>query len=269
MNLAGQSNFTGFSLPDGAWLPPELIYLLPNISGSELKVLAAVLYSYVQIGGSEPTSLTDIEHMTGLSRPTVIATLDRLIAGQVLERQAQGQSYIYLPVVKFFNQSESQLVKKFYQLQPKLVKNFYQLEPQLVKNFNQLEPESGESERELIKDLSIKDSLSDSLNSESSKKILLVQKLRSCGVYLKTAQAIVSQHEAAAIEQQLKYYRYALSTNMAQGPGWLVQAIKEAWPVPLGYEDQEENRDRYRSCPECGGPKFQGDYHHNLGCPNL
>jgi hypothetical protein len=45
-------------------------------------------------------------------------------------------------------------------------------------------------------------------------------------VYLKTAQAIVNQHDEAAIEQQLKYYRYALSTHMAQGPGWLVLAIK-------------------------------------------
>jgi predicted transcriptional regulator len=240
---------------------------LPNISGSELKILAAVLYNYLQTGGGEPTSLTDIEHLTGLSRPTVTTTLDRLIASQVLERQAQGQSYIYMPVVKFINQSERQLVKKFYQLQPKLVKNFYQLEPQLVKNFNQLESESDESERELINNLRFKDSLSDSLNSESSKKILLVQKLRSCGVYLKTAQAIVNQHDEAAIEQQLKYYRYALSTNMAQSPGWLVAAINEDWPAPLGYEDDEENK--YRSCPECSGPKRKGGgFYHNSGCPD-
>jgi hypothetical protein len=86
-------------------------------------------------------------------------------------------------------------------------------------------------------------------------------------VYLKTAQAIVNQHDEAAIEQQLKYYRYALATHMAQGPGWLVLAIKENWPVPLGYEEHEENR--YRSCPECGGPKSRDDFYHNIGCPNL
>jgi hypothetical protein len=38
-------------------------------------------------------------------------------------------------------------------------------------------------------------------------------------VYLKTAQAIINQHDAVAIEQLLKYYRYALVTNMAHGPG--------------------------------------------------
>jgi hypothetical protein len=65
----------------------------------------------------------------------------------------------------------------------------------------------------------------------------------------------------------VKYFRYELSKNMAQGPGWLVVAIKEDWPAPLGYEDPDE--DRYGSCPECGGPKRKGGgYYHNLGCSN-
>jgi hypothetical protein len=79
-----------------------------------IKCQVAELYNSMQTGGGEPTGLTDIEHMTGLSRPTVIATLDGLLAGQVLERQAEGRSFIYMPVVKFLNRSETQLVKKFY-----------------------------------------------------------------------------------------------------------------------------------------------------------
>jgi DNA-binding Lrp family transcriptional regulator len=259
-----------------ARLTIELIYLLPNISGSELKILAAVLYNFLQVGGGEPTSLRDIEQMTGLSRTTVIATLDSLLAGQILERQAQGRSFIYIPMVKLFTHAETQpvkkfnhskrTVKKFNHPETQMVKKFDRSGVQLVKNFNQLQPESEESDRELINDLSINDSLSDSLNSGSGKKFLLLQKLRASGVYLKTAQAIVNEHDVAAIEQQLKYYRYALLTNMAQGPGWLVQAIKENWPAPLGYEDPEENR--FGSCPECGGPRFKNGYHHNLGCPD-
>jgi hypothetical protein len=148
---------------------------LPNISGSELKVLAAVLYNYILVvkffnqSGTQP--------------------------------------------VKIFNQSEMQLVKKFYQSEAQLVKKFYQSGTKLVKNFYQLQPESEESERELINNLSIKDSLSDSLNPESSKKILLLKKLRACGVYLKTAQAIVNQHDEAAIEQypQLQTFPIRLS----------------------------------------------------------
>jgi hypothetical protein len=283
---------------------------LPNISGSELKVLAAVLHYYLRTGGGEPTSLRDLEHLTGLSRTTVIASLDSLLESQILERQAEGRSFIYIPIVKIFNHPERQPVKKFNRSEPQMVKNFdqsemeivkkfnhskqpvkkfnhsepqmvkffdqseaqmvkkfYQSEAQPVKNFNHLEPESEESERELINNLSIKDSLSDSLNSGSGKKILLLQKLRACGVYLKTAQAIVDQQEEATIEQQLKYYRYALEMNMADGPGWLVLAINENWPAPLGYEDPEENR--FGSCPQCGGPKSRDGFYHNLGCPEL
>jgi hypothetical protein len=86
------------------------------------------------------------------------------------------------------------------------------------------------------------------------------------GGYLKPAQAIIDQHDEAAIEQQLKYYRYALATNMAQGPGLLVQAIKENLLASLGYEDQEDNR--YGSCFECGGPKSRDGFYHNFGCPD-
>jgi hypothetical protein len=145
MNLANakassKSNFTSFSLPDGAGLPPKLIHLLPNISGSELKVLAAVLY-------------------------------------------------IYIRVVKFFNQSGTQSVKKFNRSETQPVKNFYRSGPQSVKNFNQLWPESEESERELINYLSIKDSLSDSLNSESSKKFYQFRNYERAGAeMLRSAQ---------------------------------------------------------------------------------
>jgi hypothetical protein len=52
---------------------------------------------------------------------------------------------------------------------------------------------------------------------------------------------------------------------MAQGPGWLVMAIKENWPAPLGYDDYEENK--YKSCPECGGPKGRNGFYHNRGPP--
>ena len=88
--------------PAPTWLDPRVSIRAKNalldqrfsrkepLSGSELKVLVAVLYNYMQFGGGEPTSLTDIEHMTGLSRPTVIATLNSLSDNQVLERQAEG-----------------------------------------------------------------------------------------------------------------------------------------------------------------------------------
>lgn len=67
--------FPGFTIPDGAFLPPELIYLLPNMSEAELKAVIAVLYHNTQVGGAEPLSLSDIERITGLSRPSVTGAL--------------------------------------------------------------------------------------------------------------------------------------------------------------------------------------------------
>ena len=83
-------NFPGFSLPDGAWIPPELIYLLPNISEARLKVLIVVLYHNLQVGGAEPLSLTDIEAMTGLARSSVSSALSSLMKDDYLERRQVG-----------------------------------------------------------------------------------------------------------------------------------------------------------------------------------
>ena len=79
-------NFPGFTVPDGAYLPPELIYLLPNMSLAKLKVMIVVLHNYLQIGSGEPTSLTDIERMTGLSRPSVISSLQELLGEGMIGR---------------------------------------------------------------------------------------------------------------------------------------------------------------------------------------
>lgn len=90
-------SFPGFSIPDGAWIPPELIYLLPNISEAELKVTIAVLYHNTQVGGSDPLSLRDIERITGLVHNSVIHALQSLLEKQLLERWQEGQSFVYLP----------------------------------------------------------------------------------------------------------------------------------------------------------------------------
>ncbi len=208
-------NFTGFSIPDGAYIPPELIYLLPHISGSKLKVLFAVLYQNLQIGSGEPSSLTDIENLTGLSRQSVITSLRELLEEHRIDRQAVGNSYVYFPVVKFLDQRVKYLDSS-------------------VKKLDH--PELRESERELNSDS--EDSLSDSLNltDPASLKIRLVKELRAAGVFLKTAQAIVEAHDEATIERHMNFYRYALEMNLAQGPGWLVMSLKEDWPAPIGYK---------------------------------
>lgn len=201
--------FQGFTLPDGAWLPPELLYLLPNISGAKLKVIIAILYHSMQVGGSEPLSLTDIERFTGLSRRAVIDAIRDLLEDAIIDRQQAGDSYLYTPSVKSSLPGEKSSL------------------PSVKSSL------AGETDRELNIDL-IKDSLTDSLK-DSTAKISLLQSLRSCGVYLKTAQGLVDQYPER-IEQKIRFYRHALAHNLAQSPGWLVQAIKEDWGEPLGWK---------------------------------
>lgn len=217
-------SFDGFSLPDGAYLPPELIYLMPNISGSKLKVIITILYHDLQVGGGEPLSLIDIEKCTGLSSRQAIRTLKDLMDEGIVSRVMIGQSFAYFAAIKSIDKMSIKTRQMSYQ-------------------------ESRESDSKLI-NLSNKDSLSDSLNltTGDNDKLSMLKKLRACGVYLKTAQAIVSDNTPEEIEQQLEYYRYALEKNLAQGPGWLVLALKEKWPAPLGYQaepDEALERKRY------------------------
>lgn len=224
------ASFDGFSLPEGAWLPPELVYLLPSLKGSQVMILVVLLYNQLQIGGEEPTSLTDLQHLTGLSRQTVITSLDPLMGSGMVERIPIGQSFAYRVLVKFLDHKLSKLKLS-----------------------------SRESDSKTL--------LTDSLNLDSPKIVQLVKKLRAAGVFLKTAQAMISQHSPEKIEQHLDYYEYALGRGMAQGPGWLVLSVKEDWGAPLGYHkngrrkyDTETGNDDWRmfqeketqACPMCG-----------------
>ena len=229
MSLVAATRFSGFTLPDGAWLPPELVYLLPHLSEAKLKVLVAIIYHNLQVGGSEPCSLTDLENMTGLARSTVNNATQELLADELVEREKVGRSYTYRPKVR----------------------NSYHKLSQLRES-----------------DSKLKTPLSDSLDSPDigTKFVLLIKDLRAAGVYLKTAQAMIAQHDEATIRRHLDYYRYALQKGFAQGPGWLVLSVKESWPAPLGFEDHSQER---RSCPDCGGPQYNGSFLHNAGCPTF
>ena len=222
--------FPGFSLPDGAFVPPELIYLMPHISGGSLKVPLAILYHNLQIGGGERPSLADLEKYTGLSKRQLVRTTTELLEAELIERQAVGQSFTFALVVNGYDKM-SYLKREMSSVDDKM---------------SYLE---SESDRELIINLNLNNKPTDSTDSATtSDKIALLKTLRACGVYLKTAQQIVAENKPEEIEQQLEYYRYALEKNLAQGPGWLVLALKEKWPAPLGYQaepDEALKRKRY------------------------
>jgi hypothetical protein len=101
--------FAGFTLPDGAWLPPELIYLLPYFTClTQLKVTIVAIYHHMQVGGNEPLTLSDFERLTGMSRKSVISALQSLTGEneeglQVLEREQVDRTFVYLPRLRAFD----------------------------------------------------------------------------------------------------------------------------------------------------------------------
>lgn len=216
--------FNGFTLPDGAWIPPELIYLLPHIGEAKLKVLLAVIYHNAQIGGAEALSLADISRITGLSRQSVISALKEMVDQDgLMERQALGRSYVYTPRVKILDSSREIVQNLDYPSRSRVVQN--------LDSSRQLrESESPDSFKFNL--------LTDSTAADGQKfrpSVERVTKLRAAGVYLKTAQGLAARCDDEMLERHLDYYRYALGLNLAQGPGWLVQSLKENWPAPLGY----------------------------------
>lgn len=45
----------------------------------------------------------------------------------------------------------------------------------------------------------------------------------------------MDQHPVEHIREKMDYFRYAMSAGYAESSGWLVSAIKENFPPPLGY----------------------------------
>lgn len=228
----------GFTLPDGAWMPPELIYLLPRLSGAELKLLVVILYKQLPVGGGEETSITDLENLTGMARSTVIATLKPMV-GVYIERRKVGRSYAYSPIMR--------IVRKSDYSGGSVRKSDHKL--------NLVNKKESQREGDI-------NSLSDSLDSgtardrdtsrnESLKIVQLIRDLRSAGVYLQTAQQLVSEHGEEKIRLHLDYYEYALIAKFAQGPGWLVLSIKEDWPAPLGFSKRNKHPGRDCDCDDC------------------
>ena len=271
--------FPGFTVPDGAWLPPELVYLLPHLSGVQLKVIIIALYHIMQIGGAEPLCLSDFVRLTGLSRRAIvdtIKTLDGSSSGSltIFDRQRIGQTYAYFPRLlngrRFSGTTSgtacqpalpgsSQLpgsgdreitsadMEKSALVQNPASANFAYLEPEMEKSASVLPqnlcknciPPPIVKLRESESLLILTDCLTDS--SAASAKSALLAEMRSAGVYLKTAAELVERFDPVIIRRHLDHYRHALALGIAEGPGWLVLSLKESWGPPLGYITPTDN----------------------------
>lgn len=243
-------NFDGFTIPDGAWLPPELMYLLPDLTGAQLKITVAVLYHNLQVGGGQALSLTDLENLTGLSRQSVSTATTQLEKDlQILERIPVGRSFAYVPMVKNLDYpsqdedpgdgSQPDLAPGDVVIHPSdgMVKNLgVVIESQLRESL--IEGESDSADTDYLKNSG--DGQKIRLSKEKirllkQERVQLLGDLRAAGVYLKTAQDLITDRDPEMIRKYLQYYKHALIMGMASGPGWLVLAIKEKWGIPLGF----------------------------------
>jgi hypothetical protein len=229
-------DFNGFTLPDGAYIPRELLDLIPALSGARLKVILIILYYKLNVKGEEPCSLTTIQRATGLSRPTVSDALAWLLRHKIIVREPLGPSYIYDIVVKFFNYPDSEDVKKFYYLEGDLLPNSSSSSFNLTTttNLTNLTAEYKKDRKRL---------------KGALKKSQLMKQLKAKGVNETIALEFVNKHDEEYITRHIAYYDYAESKKLAKGAGYLVASIREDWQPPINYQaerNSEEGRYKYK-----------------------
>lgn len=75
------------------WLTDEV---MPNTTGNEFKIVAAVARQSLgwQCGGVV-LSLSDLQHLTGMSRPSVISNTEKAVKSGHIAQEPHGQGFVY------------------------------------------------------------------------------------------------------------------------------------------------------------------------------
>ena len=248
--------FPGVRLPAGAYLPIEIIQALPYMSLAEIRVVMATVYHTLQFGGSESLTLSDFERLTGLARPSVVAGLKAAMRRGLMIRY---------PVPGYRGSTEYLYEINTY---PEISGSKNEpLNESSGSNFEPLEQISG-SKNEPLNELSGSNfelgghiKLSNAVNSNTESltltaaplnlnggEIKILNRLRSCGVYLTTAHQLVREYPAERIEAWLRIYPLAVRVY-GVGPGWLVSAIKDMERTPddvlLDLQERLQNLEEY------------------------
>jgi phage replication O-like protein O len=103
-----------FQAPNTFDCPWELYNLLPDLSGSEVKILLTIIaqtFGYTK--EEDVLSLSQLEKKTGLSRPSVTTAIQSLEKRDLINKRPEGDSFAYsLKVVKIFYYPGSTASKK-------------------------------------------------------------------------------------------------------------------------------------------------------------
>ena len=268
--------FAGFTLPDGAWLPPELMHILPTMNLAELKVTIAAVYETMQVGGRGiAISLTDFEALTGLSRKTVLRGIRASVKrGSISRTQAAG-TFIYR--LALHSNSGYSPPASGGKMTPLAEDKSTPIGGLGTPNGGKSAPIGGKSApiggsspldggKNPPHDMyacSTYPPESEPLHATGgestppetdpdcvlsrSKDPALIAEMRALGVALKVCQNIAGRYEDNYIIEKLRHARHALKAGLARNPaGWFVTAIKDDWPAPLGYDEDAHLTDEER-----------------------
>ena len=202
------NEFDGFTLPEGAFFPPEFFQLLPDLRTlGEVKVLIVVLSEYLKAGlDARPLTFDEIQELTGLARQTVSTALQRLRTLRAIRRiGALGGTFRY--------------------------------EPRLKESLNFRLP--------MHDSLHAWESLTETppmLDENMHEGVQLLNE--KCGVSLRVAGDIVTRYPLDTIRLHVSYALAAAEAKMIRKTlaAYVVASIRDNWGPPLGWKEEDEER---------------------------
>lgn len=257
------ASFDGFSLPDGAWLPPEILHLLPQISTlAELKILIAAIYETMSSRGPAVISLGDFQALTGLSRKAVSRGIQAAIKRGTLRRHPAAGTYIYhlhtiLPDTPPPSHRGTTPLPAADKTTHKQVTSAAP-EATTAPSSTETSPDGATPAPHVLHecnngllhpDQSHADGVTPPL--PSPERLALIREMRSLGVALKVALNIAGRYEPEYLTEKLQQCRFAIERKLAHNSaGWFVASVRQDWQPPLGYDpvaflSPEEQRHRY------------------------
>ncbi len=243
--------FAGVRLPNGAYLPIEIIQAMPFMSLAETRVVLATVYYSLQFGNSEPLTLTDFERLTGLARPSVVAGLKAALERGLLTRYAipgyRGHDeFVYeLNVYPDLIGSKNEPINEAIGSKNEPIEGenggligskFEPIDDLIGSNFELIgDIKFSNAAVKLINNINLTAADLNLINGGEIKNLnrlrKILNRLQTCGVYLAIAHRLVQEYPLDRIEAFLGIYPLAVQVY-GVGPGWLVAAIKNTQQEP-------------------------------------
>lgn len=267
-------SFRGFSLPDGAWLPPELVDILPDIKTmAEIKVTIVAIYMTLRVGAMEAViSISDFEALTGMDHKGVKRGIDRAIERGTITRTPFGNTFLYrlnidqqslpagghtrgsmgkMPVPQ---REERAWMPSNRGMMPAKDRGSMPQEQVIPPQKGVVLPQAtGKMPVDVVCCNTSSDTKDNIQQDPDKQRLALVAELRQFGVKLVVAQKFVRQYDLEYLREKLSQAVYAVEAGFVhgKGPGWFVTSVKENWQAPMGYHDSlakkgsTEGRKRY------------------------